>query len=170
MASPSTILTLGLAASSGPVEFLLLGFGIGTSPPPPPYVWHRELRIEETVRARAAYKIEVFDNEVFELYGSIDVLSTLAGANLQFIGYDSLGNVAWDSNAVPPTATVQVTDPAACTYDATAGPLPCGVYRWFVIITNTGQVTDPIWGYLTVDKQNAPIPQWKQDALRKGNL
>lgn len=130
-----------------------------------PYTWTRTLLGGQAMRARAAYRLEVFDDEDFEIYGTIRSLATLAGARLQFHGYDSTGAVAWDSNAVPPTATVAVTDAAARTYDATSPPKEAGIYRWFITITNTGQVTDAVWGYLTVTKRNAPISSVLQDLL-----
>lgn len=130
-----------------------------------PYTWTRTLLGGQAMRARAAFRLEVFDDEDWEIYGTIRSLATLAGARLQFHGYDSTGAVAWDSDAVPPTATVAVTDAAARTYDATSPPKEAGIYRWFITITNPGQVTDAVWGYLTVTKRNAPISSALQDLL-----
>jgi len=103
------------------------------------------------MKQRAPYRLEVFDVEDAEVYGTISAVDTLAGALLRFVGWDSSGTVAWDTN--DPTdvhGTVTVTDATLKTYAATVAPLPAGVYTWEVQRTNAGQAAVLVWGYLTV--------------------
>lgn len=111
------------------------------------------------MRQRAPYRDEVFDFENFEFYGTIYALDSLAGVSLRFVGFDSEGAVVWDTDAptsVP--ATVVVTDAAARSYAAVAGPVPATaqnppvnkVYSWQVQRTNSGQPATLVWGFITV--------------------
>jgi hypothetical protein len=124
----------------------------------PPYEWRREIIGVTPVKARAAFRLEAFDYEDIEIFGTIGTVATLAGANLQFIGWDSDGHVAWDSELGSGSATVTVTDATARTYAATTSPKSADVYRWQIRITNDGQRTVPVWGYLTITASDAAIP------------
>jgi len=103
------------------------------------------------MKQRAPYRLEVFDAEDAEVYGTISAVDTLAGALLRFVGWNVAGDVVWDTED-PTTVhgTVTVTDATLKTYAATVAPLPAGVYTWEVQRTNTGQKAVLVWGYLTV--------------------
>jgi len=112
------------------------------------------------MRQRAPYRDEVFDSESFEFFGTIYAVDTLAGASLRFVGWNEAGEVAWDTDAptsVP--ATVTITDAAARTYAAVAGPVPADesttpptnkVYSWQVQRTAGGEPATLVWGFITV--------------------
>lgn len=112
------------------------------------------------MRQRAPYRLEVFDNEDFSVYGTISAVNTLGGAVLRFVGWDAAGNVIWDTAAqtsIP--ATVEITNAAAKQYSAAVGALPADtsttpagnkLYSWEVQRTNSGQRAVLVWGFVTV--------------------
>ena len=50
----------------------------------------------------------------------------------------------------------------------TTPPKEPGVYKWQVRITNPGQCTTPVWGYLTITDSNGEIPAATIRALTGG--
>lgn len=117
------------------------------------------------MKGRAPYQLDAFDFETVEAYGTIRGVDTLAGATLQFIGWNDEGAVVWDTDA--PTgvaAVVVVTDGPGRTYAAVVGPIPAVVnpapanktYSWQVRRTNAGQEATLVWGFITVTPSTIP--------------
>jgi hypothetical protein len=103
------------------------------------------------MKARSPYRLECFEAEDVLIYGTLAGTESLVGATFRFVGWDSTGEVVWDSADGTGDAEVSITDASARTYEATVpADFDAGVYSWEIRRTDSGSRWVHVWGFLTI--------------------